>query len=160
MNEAPFTFRRRSPTYGDGPLHSKGRKLGKGQPLTHCQERYGQTCSRNEFLTHIACAMEIAGELHENLSDRMDELIDPICKDRDWLQITGSFIVKGRPLPEDFDGQLDEVDFESVGSLAKTQGNGARSVRKAPSAITASMTTTTSLAMQPLGKVGVIAVPL
>jgi len=45
--------------------------------MTHSQERYGQTCSRNEFLTHIACTMEIAGELHENLSDRMDELIDP-----------------------------------------------------------------------------------
>lgn len=76
--------------------------------MTHSQQRYGQTCRRNEFLTHIACAMEIAGELQENLSDRMDQLIDPIRKDRDWLQITGSFFVKGmleaferhlRPLP-------------------------------------------------------------
>ena len=91
----------------------------EGQPMTHSRERYGQTCSRNEFLTHIACAMEIAGELHENLSDRMDELIDPIRKDRDWLQITGSFIVKDRPLPEDFDGRLDEVDSRALEALPK-----------------------------------------
>ena len=30
--------------------------------------------------------MEIAGELHESLSDRVDELIDPIRKDREWLR--------------------------------------------------------------------------
>ena len=87
--------------------------------MTHSQQRYGQTCSRNEFLTHIACAMEIAGELYENLSDRMDELIDPIRKDRDWLQITGYLIVKGRPLPKDFDGQLDEVDSRALEALPK-----------------------------------------
>jgi hypothetical protein len=87
--------------------------------MTHSQERYGQTCSRNEFLTHIACAMEIAGELHENLSDRMDDLIDPIRQDRDWLQITGFFIVKGRSLPEDFDGRLDEVDSRALEALPK-----------------------------------------
>ena len=63
--------------------------------------------------------MEIAGEVHENLSDRMDELIDPIRKDRDWLQITGYFIVRGRPLPEDFDGQLDEVDSRALEALPK-----------------------------------------
>ena len=87
--------------------------------MTHSEEKSGQTCSRSEFLTHIACAMEIAGELHENLSDRMDELIDPIRKDRDWLQITGSFIVKGRPLPQDFDGRLDEVNSRTLEALPK-----------------------------------------
>jgi hypothetical protein len=70
-------------------------------------------------LTDIACAMEIAGELHENLSDRMDELIDPIRKDRDWLQITGSIIVRGRPVPDDFDGRVDEVDSRALQALPK-----------------------------------------
>ena len=56
-----------------------------------------------EFLTQTAGAMEVAGELHESLSDRVDELIDPIRKDREWLRFAGSFIVRGGPLPDDFD---------------------------------------------------------
>src|SRR5271166_4906519 len=91
----------------------------EGQPMTNDKQKYRQTCALIEFVTHIACAMEIAGELHENLSDRMDELIDPIRKDRDWLRAAGSFIVKGHPLPEAFDGQLHDVEVRAFEALPK-----------------------------------------
>ena len=58
-------------------------------------------------------AMEVAGELHESLSDRMDELIDPIRKDREWLRFAGSFIVRGGPLPGDFDDKLGAVEVRA-----------------------------------------------
>ena len=57
---------------------------------------------------------------HESLSDRVDELIDPIRKDREWLRFAGSFIVRGGPLPDDFDDKLDAVEvraFEAVPKL-------------------------------------------
>src|SRR5271165_202131 len=87
--------------------------------MTNNKQKYRQTCALIEFVTHIACAMEIAGELHENLSDRMDELIDPIRKDRDWLRAAGGFIVSGRPLPGDFDGQLQDVEVRAFEALPK-----------------------------------------
>ena len=88
--------------------------------MTQNKQKYGRTCTLIEFLTQIAGAIEIAGELHENLSDRVDELIDPIRKDREWLRFAGSFMVRGGPLPEDFDGKLDAVAvraFEAVPKL-------------------------------------------
>jgi hypothetical protein len=87
--------------------------------MTNNQKKYGRTCTLIEFLTHVACAMEIAGELHENLSDRVDELIDPIRKDRDWLQLAGSYIVRGGALPDDFDGQLDAVEVRAFEAAPK-----------------------------------------
>jgi len=83
------------------------------------QQKYGRTCSLIEFLTHVASAMEIAGELHENLSDRVDELIDPIRKDREWLKLAGSLIVRGVALPDDFDGQLDAVELRAFEAAPK-----------------------------------------
>jgi hypothetical protein len=88
--------------------------------MTHNKQKYRRTCTLIEFLTQIAGAIEVAGELHENLSDRVDELIDPIRKDREWLRFAGSFIIRGDPLPEDFDGELDAVEvraFEAVPML-------------------------------------------
>ena len=87
--------------------------------MTNNQQKYGRACARIEFLTHVACAMEIAGELHENLSDRVDELIDPIRKDRDWLQLAGSVIVRGGALPDDFDGRLDAVEVREFEAAPK-----------------------------------------
>src|SRR5664279_3975860 len=87
--------------------------------MTNNQQKYGRTCTLIEFLTHVACAMEIAGELHENLSDRVDELIDPIRKDREWLQLAGNFIVRGGGLPDDFDGQLDAVEVRAFEAAPK-----------------------------------------
>src|SRR5271166_4985309 len=57
--------------------------------MTQNKQKYGRTCTLIEFLTQIAGAIELAGELHENLSDRVDELIDPIRKDREWLRFAG-----------------------------------------------------------------------
>ncbi len=87
--------------------------------MTSNQKKYGRTCTLIEFLTHVACAMEIAGELRENLSDRVDELIDPIRKDREWLQLAGSVIVRGGALPDDFDGRLDAVEVRAFEAAPK-----------------------------------------
>ena len=35
--------------------------------MTHDKEKYRRACTLIEFLTQIAGAMEIAGELHESL---------------------------------------------------------------------------------------------
>src|SRR5271166_2615132 len=74
--------------------------------MAHDKEKYRRTCTVTEFLTQTAGGMEVAGELHESLSDRVDELIDPIRKDREWLRFAGSFIVRGGPLPDDFDVEM------------------------------------------------------
>src|SRR5208282_355850 len=81
--------------------------------MAHDREKYRRTCTLIEFLTQIAGAMEVAGELNERLSDRMDELIDPIRKDREWLRFAGSFIIRGSPLPGDFDDKLDAVEVRA-----------------------------------------------
>ena len=88
--------------------------------MTYDKEKYRRTCTLIEFLTQTAGAMEVAGELYERLSDRVDELIDPIRKDREWLRFAGSFIVRSGPLPDDFDDKLDAVEvraFEAVPKL-------------------------------------------
>ena len=47
----------------------------EGETMTHDKEKYRRACSLIEFLTQTAGAMEVAGELHESLSDRVYELI-------------------------------------------------------------------------------------
>jgi hypothetical protein len=92
--------------------------MRKGGELVRA--KYRRACTLIEFLTQIAGAMEVAGELHESLSDRVDALIDPIRKDREWLRFDGSFIVRGGTLPDDFDDKLDAVEvraFEAVPKL-------------------------------------------
>ena len=44
--------------------------------MAHDKERYRRACTLIEFMTQIAGAMEVAGELRESLSDRIDELIE------------------------------------------------------------------------------------
>ena len=83
------------------------------------KEKYRRTCTLIEFLTQIAGAMEMAGELHESLSDRVDELIDPIRKDREWLRFAGSFIIRGHPLPGDFDDILEAVEVRAFEAAPK-----------------------------------------
>ena len=87
-------------------------------PMTYDKEKYRRACTLIGFLdSNRRRAMEVAGELRESLSDRVDELIDPIRKDRDWLRFAGSFIIRGGPLPDDFDDKLGAVDvraFEAV----------------------------------------------
>jgi hypothetical protein len=99
------------------PYEERGR--AEGETMSHDKEKYRRTCTLIEFLTQIAGAMEIAGELHESLSDRVDELIDPIRKDREWLRFAGSFIVRGGPLPEDFGDVLDAVEVRAFEAAPK-----------------------------------------
>jgi hypothetical protein len=87
--------------------------------MTHDKEKYRRTCTLIEFLAQIAGAMEIAGELNESLSDRVDELIDPIRKDRDWLRLAGSFMIGGSPLPDHFDDNLDTVKVRAFEAMPK-----------------------------------------
>jgi hypothetical protein len=87
--------------------------------MTHDKEKYRRACSLTEFLTQTAGAMEVAGELHESLSDRVYELIDPIRKDRDWLRFAGSFMIRGGPLPDHFDDNLDAVEVRAFDAVPK-----------------------------------------
>jgi hypothetical protein len=68
--------------------------------------RYGVTCTLCEFVTGVAYAMEVSGGLDESLSDRMDELVEPVRSARDWLWHVGELMSQMRPLPSDFDHGL------------------------------------------------------
>lgn len=87
--------------------------------MAHDKERYRRACTLIEFMTQIAGAMEVAGELRESLSDRIDELIDLIRKDREWLRFAGSFMIRGCPLPDDFDNKLDAVEVRAFEAAPK-----------------------------------------
>jgi hypothetical protein len=87
--------------------------------MAHDKDRYRRTCTLIEFLIQVAAAMEVAGELNESLSDRVDELIGPIRNDREWLRFVGSFIIRGGPLPGDFDNKLDAVGVRAFEAAPK-----------------------------------------
>ena len=87
--------------------------------MTHDKEKYRRTCTLIEFLTQVAGAMEVAGELCESLSDRVDELIDPIRKDREWLRFAGHFMVRGNPLPDNFEHSLDAIGIRAFEAAPK-----------------------------------------
>ncbi len=63
--------------------------------------------------------MEASGGLNDRMSDRMDELIEPIRSARDWLWAVGNLISETKPLPADFDVSLDVAEVRALDALPK-----------------------------------------
>jgi hypothetical protein len=85
--------------------------------MTYDRAQYGKTRALCEFLTDMAYAMEISGGLDEGLSDRMDELIEPIRTARDWLQYVGRLMSESKSLPADFDSVVDVAEIRALAVL-------------------------------------------
>ena len=47
--------------------------------------KYVRTCTMCEFMTSLASAIQLSGGLNQSLSERMDELIEPVREARDWI---------------------------------------------------------------------------
>ena len=58
--------------------------------------------------------MEASGGLNDRMSDRMDELIEPIRSAGDWLWAVGNLISETKPLPADFDVSLDVAEVRAL----------------------------------------------
>ncbi len=85
--------------------------------VTHA--RYGATCTLCEFVTGLAYAMEASGGLNDGLSDRMDEVVEPVRSARDWLWHVGQLMSQTRTLPSDFDRNLDVAEERALDALPK-----------------------------------------
>jgi hypothetical protein len=81
--------------------------------------RYGTTRTLCEFVTGLAYAMEVSGGLDDGLSDRMDDLVAPVRTARDWLWHVGQLMSQMRPLPSDFDRELDCAEERAIDALPK-----------------------------------------
>ena len=72
-----------------------------------------------EFLSGLAYAIEASDGLNDGMSDRVDELIEPIRSARDWLWAVGKLMSETRPLPADFDVSLDAAEAGALNALPK-----------------------------------------
>ena len=88
-------------------------------PVIQDSAKYGSACTLCEFLTGIAYVMEASGGLNDGMSDRVDELIEPIRSARDWLWAVGKLMSETRPLPADFDVSLDAAGVRALDALPK-----------------------------------------
>ena len=88
-------------------------------PVIQDSAKYGSACTLCEFLTGIAYVMEASGVLNDEMSDRVDELIEPIRSARDWLWAVGKLMSETRPLPADFDVSLDAAGVRALDALPK-----------------------------------------
>jgi len=80
---------------------------------------YLSACTLCEFLTGIAYVMEDSGGLNDDMSDRVDELIEPIRTARDWLWFVGKLMSQTKPLPEDLDLGLEAAEIRALDALPK-----------------------------------------
>ncbi len=87
--------------------------------MTQDRAKYGSACALCEFLTGIAYVMEASGGLNDGMSDRVDELIEPIRSTRDWLWLIGELMIETKPLPADFDASLDAAEARALDALPK-----------------------------------------
>ena len=87
--------------------------------MTHDQAKYGSARTLCEFLTGVAYVMEASGGLNDGMSDRVDELMEPIRSVRDWLWFTGKLMIETKPLPADFDALLDAAEARALDALPK-----------------------------------------
>ena len=83
------------------------------------QLKYVRICTMCEFMTNAASAMEFSGGLNQNLSDRMDELIEPVREARDWIWHVGQLMILSRPLPNGLHETLESTEDRALEALPK-----------------------------------------
>ena len=81
-----------------------------------CQ-KYGSARTLCEFVTGIGYVLEVSGGLNDRMSDRLDDLIDPVRKARDWLWFVGELMSQKKPLPADFDHGLQMAEARARAAM-------------------------------------------
>lgn len=84
--------------------------------------KYVRTCTMCEFMTSLASAIQLSGGLNQSLSERMDELIEPVREARDWIWHIGHMMVLSRPLPNGLHERLDLAERRAHEALPKFKG--------------------------------------
>ena len=72
-----------------------------------------------ECMTNVVAAMEISGGLNQSLSDRMEEIIEPIRMARDLMWLAGQLMIHSRPLPNGFHEALELTEGCALEALPK-----------------------------------------
>ena len=80
-------------------------------------EKYRSARTLCEFVTGLAYVMEASGGLNDGLSDRLDDLIDPVRKARDWLWLVGDLMSQRKPLPADFERNLEIAQSQALAAM-------------------------------------------
>ena len=83
------------------------------------QAKYVRTCTMCEFITNAASAMKFNGGLNQSLSDRMDEVIEPVREARDWIWHVGQLMILSRPLPNGLHETLESTENRALEALPK-----------------------------------------
>ena len=88
-------------------------------PVIQESTKYRSAVTLCEFLTGVAYVMEASGALNDGMSDRVEELMEPIRPARDWLWAVGKLMTEAKQLPEDFDVSLDAAEVRALDALPK-----------------------------------------
>ena len=79
--------------------------------------KYGDARTLCEFVTGVAYVMEASGGLNDGMSDRLDDLVGPVRKARDWLWSVGDLINRSRPLPADFERGVEMAQSRALAAM-------------------------------------------
>ena len=63
--------------------------------------------------------MEFGGGLNQNLSDRVEALIEPVREARDWTWHVGNLLIFSRPLPNGLHETLEITETRALEALPK-----------------------------------------
>jgi hypothetical protein len=96
-----------------------GRFEPEEAPVIQESTKYRSAVTLCEFLTGVAYVMEASGALNDGMSDRVEELMEPIRPARDWLWAVGKLITEAKPLPANFDVSLDAAEVRALDALPK-----------------------------------------
>ena len=80
-------------------------------------EKYRSARTLCEFVIGVAYVMEASGGLNDCMSDRLDDLIQPIRRARDWLWLVGDLMSQRKPLPADFDRGLEMAESRALAAM-------------------------------------------
>ena len=80
-------------------------------------QKYGSARTLCEFVTGVAYVMEASGGLNDRMSDRLDDLIDPVRQARDWLWFVGDLMSHRKPLPADLDRGLETAASRALSAM-------------------------------------------
>ena len=86
---------------------------------TNDRAKYVRTCTMCEFMTGVASAMEFSGGLNQNLSDRVENIIEPVREARDWMWRVGQLMAFSRPLPSGFHETLERSEDRALEALPR-----------------------------------------
>jgi len=85
--------------------------------MTQESQKYGEARTLCEFVTGVAYVMEASGGINDGMSDRLDDLVDPVREARDWLWFVGDLMSRSKPLPPDFDRGVEMAESRALAAM-------------------------------------------